>query len=603
MSFLGYYSECIDSTAADDQFTGQYCLANIHLPHSAITASSQRVSEVSPNSFATMNPRVGICVPSTCKLEETQLLTQKILSKIIVNATASFSSCYQRTESVRSGNKEAFYVIAVFVFVLLLFIIGTTYDFMTRALCSHTDINKNLWKNSTNTTTSVVSLTSVTTDSSEKRESIARQFLLAFSFTRNISKIFDTETSANSIDAIHGLRFLCMVWVITGHSYSFAMRWLFFRDPDAIKTASKSVLSQVFANSTFSVDCFFFISGFLLALLTFKQLNKKSGKMNYFAYCFHRYMRLTPLMLAIIGFSATILRYMGQGPAWLESIVMFDKWCRNNWWINALYLHNFINRENMCLSHSWYSAVDMQLYLIAPLILIPLYRRPKIGFSIIAAILMVSMGITAYLTLVKHYPAVPYFNDLVAESIVNEYYGAIYIKPYCRIGPYLVGIALGYLIYASNGQLQLKKIHNLYAWIAATCVGLAVILAMLPANAGHIPSDTVAALYSATSRTVWAACLAWVTFACVSGRAGFVNTILSWKAFVPLSRLTYSAYLIHPIVIAAFYGSRETTFDFSHYLMVYLLIGNLVITYAVSLVLSVMFESPFISIGKLFDSK
>ena len=40
---------------------------------------------------------------------------------------------------------------------------------------------------------------------------------------------------------------------------------------------------------------------------------------------------------------------------------------------------------------------------------------------------------------------------------------------------------------------------------------------------------------------------------------GFVNTLLSWKALVPLSRLTYSAYLIHIIVIYLdFMGLRQT---------------------------------------------
>ncbi|RWS12605.1 nose resistant to fluoxetine protein 6-like protein [Dinothrombium tinctorium] len=230
-----------------------------------------------------------------------------------------------------------------------------------------------------------------------------------------------------------------MLWIITGHSYSFAMQWLFFRNPQTLKSASKTLASQIFANGTFSVDCFFFLSGFLLAYLALKEMQKNAGKFNLLAYWIHRYVRLTPLMLAVIAFSATLLRYMGQGPAWLESIVMFDKWCKDNWWINALYLHNFVNRENMvniyfsrliinanfqkmkeiicnylqCLSHSWYSAVDMQFYLFAPIILVPLYKKPRVGIALLLLALFASMGITGYITFVRHLPAVPYFNDLV----------------------------------------------------------------------------------------------------------------------------------------------------------------------------------------------
>ena len=45
--------------------------------------------------------------------------------------------------------------------------------------------------------------------------------------------------------------------------------------------------------------------------------------------------------------------------------------------------------------------------------------------------------------------------------------------------------------------------------------------------------------------------------------SGLVDTILSWKAFIPLSRLTYSAYLVHPIVIYVYYGSLERPFHYS----------------------------------------
>lgn len=49
---------------------------------------------------------------------------------------------------------------------------------------------------------------------------------------------------------------------------------------------------------------------------------------------------------------------------------------------------------------------------------------------------------------------------------------------------------------------------------------------------------------------------------------GVATKLLCWKPLVPLSRLTYSAYIIHPVMYAIFYGSREETLDFSYYLLV-----------------------------------
>lgn len=39
--------------------------------------------------------------------------------------------------------------------------------------------------------------------------------------------------------------------------------------------------------------------------------------------------------------------------------------------------------------------------------------------------------------------------------------------------------------------------------------------------------------------------------------AGIVNSFLSWKLFVPLSRLTYISYLIHPVVIEVVYYAKQ----------------------------------------------
>lgn len=43
--------------------------------------------------------------------------------------------------------------------------------------------------------------------------------------------------------------------------------------------------------------------------------------------------------------------------------------------------------------------------------------------------------------------------------------------------------------------------------------------------------------------------LAWIVVACSSGHGGYVNKILSAPVIYPFSRVTYCAYLVHPIAI------------------------------------------------------
>lgn len=102
----------------------------------------------------------------------------------------------------------------------------------------------------------------------------------------------------------------------------------------------------------------------------------------------------------------------------------------------------------------------MQFYAISPLILIPLYKRPKWGIAILVILLTASITVTATLTAINDYPAIPYLNGNITLDKLNDYYGQIYIKPWSRIGPFLIGMLFGYLIYRGYMKARLSKVSR-----------------------------------------------------------------------------------------------------------------------------------------------
>ncbi|KAJ8321300.1 hypothetical protein KUTeg_001158 [Tegillarca granosa] len=182
----------------------------------------------------------------------------------------------------------------------------------------------------------------------------------------------------------------------------------------------------------------------------------------------------------------------------------------------------------------------------------------------------------------------------------EAYFVDYYIKPYCRMGPYIVGILTGYILYKTNCRCRMNKLINFACWIIAAVVACAILYGLYnPVGGDHILSRDVSALYNATHRAVWGACLCWVIFACATGNGGFVNTILSWSAFVPLSRLTYCAYLLHPILMYLYYLSLRQPLYFTDMTVVWLFLGFLVASYGVSFVVSLAFESPMMALEKV----
>jgi peptidoglycan/LPS O-acetylase OafA/YrhL len=84
---------------------------------------------------------------------------------------------------------------------------------------------------------------------------------------------------------------------------------------------------------------------------------------------------------------------------------------------------------------------------------------------------------------------------------------------------------------------------------------------------GESYTPLISAVIYTTCRILWAFCTFWLIMSCVCGYGGLINTILSWKAFVPLARLTYSVYLTHVWWLWIFMGSLRERVDTSRYSM------------------------------------
>jgi peptidoglycan/LPS O-acetylase OafA/YrhL len=80
---------------------------------------------------------------------------------------------------------------------------------------------------------------------------------------------------------------------------------------------------------------------------------------------------------------------------------------------------------------------------------------------------------------------------------------------------------------------------------------------------------------------------------CITGNAGFINDFLSWKAFIPLSRLTYSVYLTHVWIDWYYWGTKRDLIDMNNFTYLFLFCGFVLMSYILGAIFSLLFESPF----------
>lgn len=437
----------------------------------------------------------------------------------------------------------------------------------------------------------------------------------AFSFKSNLAKLTSSRkprlsvksTNIPQLCSLDLLRVVSTLWIIIIHSYSFALSWMKFDDTEAKRDLYKSLPTQFLANGTFSVDNFFLMSGFLTFMrhLNECRASRKAGPTDlwhrlrrFLSFTLRRYARLVPLMMIMIMSSVALLPRLSSGQdeaKWLIATQMFDQWCRSNWPINLMLAHNFFQTQQMCFSHSWYVAVDFQLFLLFKLLAFILNLNIHLFKPIaIVSVLIILLGqsISMIFTYVHDLPAIPLVPAKSQQSIL-DFYKYIYIKPFHWGSSYFIGILLAKIVL--DIKIEGKVGANVQKLLRSASTVL--ILGLIFSNYFHFQRETpmskeYASLYSLLARPIWSLCVACLIALSPTFRPAKFNSSSKMRLLSTLSRLSYSVYLLHPVQMATFYGNRAETFQFSHYLLLYFTIGNIVITYLGATFVYLFIELP-----------
>ncbi|KAG8227481.1 hypothetical protein J437_LFUL002370 [Ladona fulva] len=377
---------------------------------------------------------------------------------------------------------------------------------------------------------------------------LASETALSFSIRRNLAAITDQTVGTDTLPTLHGLRFISMLWVILGHTCLIAFK---YSDNMAYRgVVEKEFLFQTITNAAFSVDTFFFISGLLVSFLYFRTTSKvdvkqltrttgaKSNILQFVGLMAYRFGRLTAPYLFVLGLVEVTMKVFNHNSVF-EVPTLDHINCPKYWWRNILYINTLFPVKDMCMLWSWYLADDTQFYALGIILLILAVSHFRIAAIATLTFLISSWCTTAFIA---------FYNNHMPRIKFNENRFKLFVTvSWTRLGPYLVGMSVGWILFKTNCRIKM----HWGAVAAGWTVSISCLLALLYGLYGTILSQATAAAYSSLSHTAWALSLAWVIIACSTGYGGCVNSILSWSPLYPFSRVTYCAYLVHPIVIRA----------------------------------------------------
>jgi len=405
-------------------------------------------------------------------------------------------------------------------------------------------------------------------------------------------------------DCLNGLRVLSMAWIILGHTFlmptgisGYSNYENVVKNPLNSDVAENTYGFSLILSAQSGVDTFFFLSGFLLSYLTLKEL--RGGKVKLWAAIVLRYVRLTPSLAFVMLLFYKVLYFFGSGPFGPTFQDSISRRCAGSWWSELTYTMNFVpfDSDDVCLGWSWYLGDDMIFFILSICILAIYHKRKWVGWVCVIVLTGMSFGVTAWL-IIKYNLSVYVF-----DSHYTRYSYYAYSKPYTRIPAYFVGLVAAWVLdeLEQRGITRETAPKTRFAKISATVTAMLatavlLFLTFIPTSdfGDHKNSWSIftSVMYLDFSRPLWAMCWAVLTLLCYYDYLPHVNGFLSHRYWTPFARLTYGAYLVHPLVIKLAAGTSLQFYTFSPMDILYRFVGNVFLAFSGSAVIWSLIERP-----------
>ncbi|XP_049280121.1 O-acyltransferase like protein-like [Anopheles funestus] len=434
----------------------------------------------------------------------------------------------------------------------------------------------------------------------------APSYVKRFSFYTNLGHVFRivprTVGKDGVLECVNGVRALSMLWIIVNHVHDSALGIPTFNIP----------VRQEYAESYFgvlfhrlggkAVDIFLMLSGMLVAMKMLRELERTS-RLNVLELWMHRIIRITPAYAALILFGIAFVDIVGEGVLYKLVAEELLNACTTSWWSALLYVQNYVHYESMCFVHTWYLSVDMQLYIVSPLLIYLLWRYGKRFVPAIVLLALLSISCVFATFMVNEYRlnrSAPRGDGLMPRKT--------YHPTHARMSVWLFGVLFGYLLHHTRDtRVKLSKPVLALGWLLTIAILVVTGYSLKQLYIGdYTRIDPVAdAFYESLHRSFWAFAVMWVIFVCINQQGGIVDRFLGNPLWQPLSRLSYSMYLVH-IAIQAITLTQALRFpvEFTVVNIFYTSFGLISISAAIGTVWCIAFEYPFFGLEKyLFKKK
>lgn len=469
--------------------------------------------------------------------------------------------------------------------------------------------------------------------SPEKQLKGYKSILVCFSIITNFKKLTTLPQHSDNLQVFNGVKVIGMLWICEGHNYTYS-----FNSPSVNPGRALDLLKEFWSRLSFTpiyiVDLFFIMGGFLVTFLTVGELRKRRGKMNWVMFVVHRFLRICPIYFFVLMIFINLVKYLGSSAMWPMFWDKYEESC-GYWWANVLFISNFEPSDMYsCMGWSWYIPNDMQFYVITPIILILYCKNKMYGYGILLV-----LSISSIIGMIIQASVNDYNPGIVHGTMKMDQFIHFYQRPYNRIGAYLIGMAYGFAYRGyidskqkieqkevelqgsgpETGLISNKKLDKITHYEVITIelpkkrlirwgffiTGLIFIFGILfiPYNFENNDPDYWSkgskSVYVAVEHFIFGIGFVLCMMPMIEGYGGHVKNFLANKYFSVAAKISFSFYLIHPIVILYHGFNRPESHYISHFNYWFALPSTIIFTTLFATLATLCVEGPMLALEKI----
>lgn len=428
------------------------------------------------NFMYTLPRYMGVCYPSSCTQDDIRMSLQKAMDDQHQVVDIEFE-CEQEEKS----SWQWFSTARLIGYVILMLFVSTS---LLSSVARHILVDRLMIKRAKLAPNSKLSNLLATLEllSMDKCAGIL------FIKTKQASPYVDWAKVENNrsttIDALKGFMMLMLIYSQMTMLGCLPVPFMWTKWADAMFPFYRSMITQVFLNTTIWAEGFYMISAYLIGVKLLENCRpttniKELGagnQPNLVSFILKRYVRLVMPMVAFI-----LMNYVW--PRLSNGFVMQDQAnkilapCDSFGWTNMLMFHNHYNLNETCLWPSHVSASFFQLHLLSwPILLLCLSsfksnfdhlnakKNAKIASKLYAFGAFTLIGLLTLVGCV--YPAwkasqkglvVPFLIDYIDYDNYQRVIEWMVVPTYNHLASYMMGLALAYLVVKRRVDLEQRR--------------------------------------------------------------------------------------------------------------------------------------------------